>query len=128
MPSRREVSWDLANDDVGRRPTVAGADPHPENEFEALMRCRPFEDPHTPKDELLPMRDVLQDAIEELSPREQWILDALIVRRVSHRALARELGVSKSLIGYLRDQAVTWLRLRLEHEPLIAEYLERQAA
>lgn len=60
------------------------------------MQCAPGQEPDTPRDSLLPLRDILQDAIDKLDPREQWIFDALVTRRLSLRQCARELSLSKT--------------------------------
>lgn len=91
------------------------------------MECGPHEDPDASCEELLPLRDVIQDAIDGLPPRERWVFDGYVVRRMSLRQLARELGLSKTYIADLRDRAYALLREALEDHDLIRLYLKGQA-
>jgi len=96
---------------------IANSDMRPDNPFEALMLCAPGQDPDVSRDELLPLRDILQDAIDGLTPREQWIFDALHTRKLSLRQLGRELNLSFGHVRRLRDEINEKLRVVLiEHE------------
>ncbi len=106
-------------------PPVAHSQQTPFNIYEALMRSRPHEEAEEAQEELLPLREVLQDAIDNLGERDRWVIDALVVRRISMRALARELGVTKSTIGRWRDKALRELRGVLASEPLVVGRLRK---
>lgn len=96
---------------------VGHGDVRPDNPWVALMEAMPGQEIETSRDELLPLRDILQDAIEKLTPREQWIFDALTTRRLSIRQLGRELSLSKSQIH--REGEAIKMKLRtilIEHE------------
>lgn len=132
MPKLREVPRDMnpADDEMPDRETgptyifVAHAERRPENEFQALMECAPFEEPAVSRDERLELRDVIVDAIDDLDEQEQWIFDALFVRRLSLRQLASEINMPKTTVARWRDRLLLRLTEKLENEPMIAEYLE----
>ena len=92
----------------------------------ALMECAPGQDPQTSQEELLHLRDRLQDAIEMLTDREQWVFNAVVVERKSLRSISRDLQWSKSEIARIRDRAIAQLRILLEDDPLVKEYLDGQ--
>jgi len=97
--------------------TVGHGETRPDNPIEALMQCAPGMDPLASRDELLPLRDILQDAIERLTPREQWIFDALTTRKLSLRQCAAELGLSKTHVQ--REREAIYMKMRtmlIEHE------------
>lgn len=79
---------------------------------EALVRSQ---------EEWLPLRDVIEDAIQAaLTPRERWIFNACVVERKSIRALAAELGLAKSWVDRLHHRACRKLRDALQGHPLLA--------
>lgn len=114
MPRRRETTgFGLRIDDSVRRVRliqVGAANNTPANEYEALMSTAPHEEPELSLEELAPLRDWLQDAIDELPPKLRWVFDAYYVRRLSLRELAREIGRSKTQVARLRDEATAELR------------------
>ncbi len=122
-PRRREVPYDpTQRSPRGREVACAAAD----SDFQALMEARPFEDAHPSRAVLLPLRDIIQDAIDTtLTDRERWIFDACVVERKSIRALASELNLSKSHVDRIKHLACAQLRAALEREPAIMAYLER---
>lgn len=123
MPRRREVPFDpTMRAPQGREVACAAA----ETDTQALMEARPFEDPQPSRAALLPLRDVIQDAMDRvLTPRESWIFDACVVERQSIRSLAADLSLAKSHVHRIKDVARTKLRAALQDEPLILSYLER---
>lgn len=97
-----------------------------DSDLQALMQARPFEDVQPSRARLLPLRDVVQDAMDRvLTERERWIFDACVVERKSIRALAAELSLAKSHVDRIKHLACQKLRTALEHEPLIEDYLQR---
>lgn len=102
---------------------VAHSETRPENIYQALMQCAPGEEPDTPRDELLPLRDILQDAIDKLTDREQWIFDALFTRRLSLRQLGAELNLSFGHVRRLRDEITEKLQSILIENEEIRSYL-----
>lgn len=132
MPKQREVPRDMfpSDDEMPDRETgpqyifIAHAERRPENEFQALMECAPFEEPDVSRDERLELRDVIVDALDNLTDQEQWIFDSLFVRRLSLRQLATEINMPKTTVARWRDRLLQRLREKLVNEPQIVNYLE----
>ena len=116
MSNRREIisdpSWIALHPDDGRTTF-----------FAALMQCAPGEEPQTSQEELLPLRDVIEDALDVLDPRERWVFNAIIVERMSLRALGRQLQIPKTTVARIRDRAAEHLRKALEDNPEIQRRL-----
>lgn len=96
----------------------------PLNEYEALMCARPHEYPVVSREERLPLRDIIADALDELTDEQRWIFDALFVRRLSLRKLGAELSIPKTTVARMRDTLLSALREMLETDPRIQSYLE----
>lgn len=128
MPSRREASSARTNvlSEIGHRPWVGIGSTRPNSEMAALMEAEPHCEPQTSRQQLLPLRECLQDAIDHLHPREAWVLNSIVVERLSLRAVARQLGLGKSQIATIRDNALNHLYDELADDPLVIEYLEGQ--
>jgi len=139
VPRRREIPLSPLVDGPGRSDGVARADSALESraaqgahgaaysEVQALMETAPGETPRSSTEGLLPLRDLLSDAIDALDPRERWIFDATVVERKSIREVGRELNLAKSWVDRLKQRAVANLREALATEPIILAYLERTA-
>lgn len=133
MPRRREVPYSpipSSNDSdeqhhSGEPPGRPMQPEAAETLFAALMQAAPHEEVGWSKEDLLPLREVIEDAIDRLSERKRWIFNACIVERKPLAAIAADLGLTKSYVHRLRDQAICQLRALLEDEPLIKEYLCR---
>lgn len=133
MPVRRELprDWepfndgeqDCLSDTTNTFALVGHGESRPDTEWEALMTVPPFAHTEVSRSERLQLRDVIVDAIDELSEEQRWIFDALFVRRMSLRALAEEIQVPKTTLTRRRDTLLAVLREKLEVEPSIADYL-----
>lgn len=104
--------------------------PKPNERFmtplEALMSAPPHHEPQVSQLELLVIRDLIQDAIEEcLSPLEQWVFNATVVERQSLRGLGRQINRPKTTVARIRDRAILKLRSGLSDSQAIIEYLNR---
>jgi DNA-directed RNA polymerase sigma subunit (sigma70/sigma32) len=94
--------------------------------LEALMSTPPHHEPQVSQLELLVIRDLIQDAIEDcLTPLEQWVFNATIVERQSLRGLGRQINRPKTTVARIRDRALLKLRGALADSPAIIEYLTR---
>jgi hypothetical protein len=94
--------------------------------YEALMSAAPGQEIEPSQLEMLALRDILQDALEEtLTPIELWIFNSYVVERQSLRVLGRQINRPKTTVARMRDNAVKKLRVALQDHPLIIEYLER---
>lgn len=98
----------------------------PLNEFAALLEAMPFEEPDPSREELLPLRDAIQDAIDNvLTERERYVFDAIVIERQSFRQLESVLSLSKSQVWRIHQSALSRLRAELSDHHLIKEYLNR---
>lgn len=92
----------------------------------ALMAAPPHTPPRSSQEELLPLREVLADAIDALPERHRVAFEACVIERRAMRATAKELGVTKSTVHRLKEEAVCLLREALASHPLIETYLHRR--
>jgi len=131
MPKRRELPRDFIYSDAPGEEHVDSegymllghSSTTPENPFEALMSCAPNEEPGRDIESMLPLRDVLNDALTQLDEQEQWIFDALIVRRLSVRQLAEEINMPKSTVHRWKERACRRVMEILEENPIVKEHL-----
>lgn len=122
MPKRKEVPFDpMSRAPRGMPLGVAAA----ESEIAALQAAAPHAEPEWSRERLLPMREVIADAIESLSPRERFVFDATVCERRSVRELGRAMSLSKSQVDRIKHQAVAKLAEVLGDDPLVKEYLNR---
>ncbi len=91
----------------------------PETPVDALLRCAPGQEPDPSVQELIHLRDIIQDAIDELSPRERWVFDAVTTGGASLRSL----GIPKTTVARIRDKAIDKLRVRLSESEAIRKFL-----
>lgn len=115
-------------------------DPHrAATPIEALMRAAPGDGIEQSQEELLGLRELLEDALAELSPEEQEAVMLTLTKqaeRHTHRTPLRKAEISKpngdayskSGIAKVRDRALEKLRRRLENEPLVLEHIARNHA
>ena len=76
--------------------------------------------------EMIALREVINEAIDTvLTPLELWVFNAIFIEQKSLRKLAKELSIPKTTIARIRDKSTEKLRLVLQEETLIQEYLER---
>jgi RNA polymerase sigma factor (sigma-70 family) len=88
------------------------------------MAAPPGVAPASTQDQRLHLREILADAIDSLPPRERWVWDATVTERRSYREIAAVLGVGKSTVQRIKDNARALLKERLIKEPLVREHLE----
>jgi len=89
----------------------------------SLMATPPHGEPRSSQEELLPLREVLVDAIDALPERHRFAFDACVIERRPMRDTAKELGCTKSTVHRLKDEAVLLLRAALTDHPAIKTYL-----
>lgn len=97
----------------------------PDTPIEALMACAPGEEPDLSKIELLAIRDTIADAIDRLDLRHKWVFEQNQIHRVSVRDLGHMMGLGKSYVWLLVQEAKTMLADDLKDQPAIAAYLGR---
>ena len=97
----------------------------PANEMASLMETAPHGVPRTAADALLPIRDLIQDALDAaLTTEERWVFDATVVERKTTRAVALELNQSKSVVDRTKQRALSKLREKLSESRLVVDHLE----
>jgi hypothetical protein len=116
MPFKHEIPWDTQ--DYPRRSRAT-----PETDYEALMQAAPHEPIERSVESLLPLRERLTQAFEQLGERDRWIVNSILVERKSIRTTAADLSLAKSHVDRLYKAALNKLRIILEDDPLIMEYL-----
>lgn len=82
----------------------------PTSEYEALMQAPPHEEPEELESMPAHVRDIIDEHIHKLEPREQWIVNGLIHQGKSLQEIGDELNFTKTHIWRLRDQAFDKLR------------------
>jgi len=93
--------------------------------YESIMSAPPGVEPAVSQMELIHLRDIINDAIDEhLTPLETWVFNALIVERKSLRSLGRQINRPKTTIARIRDGAIKKLQEALRDNPDIIDYLE----
>ena len=88
------------------------------------METRPFEEPKESNDDLLYLRDVVAEYVDQLDERELWIVNAFTSERKSLQAIADELGFSKTHVWRLRNEAFDKLKQAMTMNPTIRERIQ----
>ena len=91
----------------------------PENQYEALMQTPPHEDPPQSLEETLLVREEVTSLVDELEPRDRWIVEACIMGGQSLQEIADQLSLSKTHVWRLRDKALEKLRHKMERNAII---------
>lgn len=86
------------------------ADRAPETDIEALMMAKPFEEPLQSNEDLLELRDAVAAIVDELDERSLWVVNACISEGKSLQTIADELGMTKTHVWRIRNQAYEKLR------------------
>lgn len=92
------------------RPRYTTADRAPETDIEALMMAKPFEEPQQSNEDLLELRDAVAAIVDELDERSLWVINACISEGKSLQTIADELGMTKTHVWRIRNQAYEKLR------------------
>lgn len=97
----------------------------PDTPLEALMSCAPGEEPDLSKMELLALKEVLADAIDRLDLRHKWVFEQHVIARIPVRTLGVMMGLGKSYVWLLVQEAKQMLQDDLAQQPLIQDYFNR---
>ena len=106
------------------RPSLAvraWAQRRPENRYDAVLRSAPGVEPEESIAEQDELREILADALEDLTEEEQWIFLMLTTVRLSLRFVGRVLGVPKTTLARRRDRIIQKLQAALLESPVIHE-------
>jgi len=132
MPTRElPRDMDPADDDeTAGQPkdyaVLAHSEMRPDTALEALMRAAPHEPIDASGEELLPLREIICDAIDELSEEEQYLFNMLYSERLSVREIGYRLALSKSNVTRQRDKLNVKMQHLLQRHPTIRRYLNGQ--
>jgi AcrR family transcriptional regulator len=99
--------------------TRTTGDRAPENDYEALMQAIPFEEPQQTSESLMVLRETVAQYVDDLDPRSLWIVNACISEGKSLQAIADELGMTKTHVWRLRNQAFETLRIAMSTDTTI---------
>ena len=69
------------------------------------------------------LRDVIADALDELDEEDRWILDMLVVARLSLRFVGGILGIPKTTLARRRDRILDELKETLVENPVVSQRL-----
>lgn len=101
------------------RPIRSTADRSPDTDIEALMQTKPFEEPPTSNEELLVLREAVASIVDDLEPRDLWIINACISEGKSLQKIADELNMTKTHVWRLRNQAFEKLKVAMSTDTTI---------
>jgi len=103
--------------------TRSGRGEHvPLTELAALQEAGPNE-PERSQQERSALQEVVLDSLSVLNEEEAWLLNALLFERLSLREVQRAIGIPKTTVARYRDKILTKLRVALENNPTIDDYL-----
>jgi DNA-directed RNA polymerase specialized sigma24 family protein len=98
----------------------------PMTNIEELMELAPFQDSWSPSLEATAdLKELIGQAIDDLTPEDKWIFNALIVERLSLRGAGRILGIPKTSLARRRDRIRRELMAKLIKSKPIEEWLKR---
>jgi DNA-binding CsgD family transcriptional regulator len=87
--------------------------------YEAIMMAAPHEEIEDDDWERVEMKEVVSQYTYYLDPRETWIIDAIMSERKSLQQIANELGITKTHVWRLRNQAFSKLKEIMSQDPTI---------
>lgn len=121
MPTPMQYTDNPNNHDTENYRSQMGSTSYrvPENEYQALMETMPHEEPYEPQDGLMELRDAVMEHVEQLLPREQWIVNALMNEGRSLQSIADELSITKTHVWRLRNQAFKKLKETMSNDTTI---------
>lgn len=106
------------------KPQRSTSDRPPENEYEAIMSAKPFEEPETSTEEKLALREAVTQYVDALEPRDLWIINACISEGKSLQKIADELNITKTHVWRLRNQAFEKLRVAMSTNTTIRKHIQ----
>jgi DNA-directed RNA polymerase specialized sigma24 family protein len=99
----------------------------PMTEIEALMETAPAAgEPSVSLETTFLLKELLADAIEELSPLEKWIAERLFIENMSLRKAGAVLGIPKTSLARRRDIIRRKLEIRLMEEPVVTDWFKKR--
>lgn len=96
----------------------------PQTQIEALMRCRPHQDPQASSEERMIAREEVGAAFACLTDEERWVFNAVVIERMSLRGVVRQLSLPKTTVARIRDRAARKLREALKDSESVQAVLK----
>jgi DNA-directed RNA polymerase specialized sigma24 family protein len=95
----------------------------PDTPYQALMEAAPFQPTDISVVEMLEAKEALADAFDTLTAEEQWVLNSLVIEKMSIRELGNQIGAPKTTMARIRDKALGKMRDSLSDNPAILNLL-----
>lgn len=92
-------------------------------DYEAIMSTPPYEEPSDDSWELQALREVVAEYVDDLDPRELWIINAYMSEGKSLQKIANELGITKTHVWRLRNQALVKLKEAMSQDTTIRKHI-----
>lgn len=118
MPRRKDSVYNPLSGEQRGQPLYQP----PETAAQACMEAAPHTDPRVSTQEMLPIRDVLSDALDRLPALDRWVFERCIIEKMPLRRIAEMTGLPKSTIHDLKLETVRTLRSLLSDHPQVREY------
>lgn len=81
--------------------------------------AKPFEEPEQSNEDIMLLRDVVAEYVDMLDPRDLWVVNACISEGKSLQIIADELGITKTHVWRIRNQAFEKLRRAMMNDATI---------
>lgn len=94
----------------------------PATELEAIMGSAPLTDLES-LDRKMALREAVVSCFDQLSPEDQFVLEAICFERITVRELASRLGLQKSRTHRIAQRAVKRLATIVQEHPVVQEAL-----
>ena len=94
----------------------------PTDQYQSVMEAPPNTEPAMSLDDRHELREIINDAVEGLDPEDKWIWEARVHRKMSIRAIGRELGIPKTSLGRQLQAIREQLQQELQTHPVIKEH------
>jgi DNA-directed RNA polymerase specialized sigma24 family protein len=104
-------------------PTWEKSPTRPDTPYQALMEAAPFQPTDISVVEMLEAKEALADAFDTLTAEEQWVLNSLVIEKMSIRELGNQIGAPKTTMARIRDKALGKMRDSLSDNPAILNLL-----
>lgn len=86
----------------------------PETDMQALMEAPPGEEPLESQEQLQPRLEAVRSAMDTLTDRERWIVEAYYWRRISLRDIGAELNLVHGYVDRLLKRALAKMEAEIE--------------
>jgi DNA-directed RNA polymerase specialized sigma subunit len=104
-------------------PTWEKSSTRPDTPYQSLMEAAPFQPTDISVVEMLEAKEALADAFDTLTAEEQWVLNSLVIEKMSIRELGNQIGAPKTTMARIRDKALGKMRDSLSDNPAILNLL-----